>query len=97
MDVVRIAGKRLKEIKKYESAAAVFESVSLFDEAIRCYVMGLNFDRAKECNAQIKNKDVPPFLRGSRESPLFIGCRSAVVGGCRWRWLLLLLPDSPLV
>jgi len=38
VDIVRIVGKRLREIGRYESAAAVFENVGLTEEAVACYV-----------------------------------------------------------
>jgi hypothetical protein len=49
LDIVRIVGKRLREIGRYESAAGNFENIGLYEEAVACYVEAQNFNRAREC------------------------------------------------
>lgn len=57
-DIVRIVGKRLREIGRFESAAAHYESIGLYEDAVQTYVQGEKFDRARDCVQQIRNQEV---------------------------------------
>ncbi len=38
IEIVRLVGKRLREIQLFESAATHYENVGLFEEAVASYV-----------------------------------------------------------
>lgn len=48
-DYVPILGQRLFNIKKFESAAEIFESVLMYDKAIDAYLEVKKWDRAMDC------------------------------------------------
>ena len=53
-DYVPILGQRLFNIKKFESAAEIFESVLMYDKAIDAYLEVKKWDRAMDCAQQVR-------------------------------------------
>jgi len=53
-EVAQILGQRLLNIKKFESAGDIFESVNLFEKAIDSFLTIKKFDRAMECASNVR-------------------------------------------
>lgn len=53
-DVVQVIAPRLLNIGKFESAAEVYEAVSLYDKAIEAFLEVKKWDRAMECAHQVR-------------------------------------------
>lgn len=56
-DVINIVCKRLREIRRFATAGDLYESISMLDEAVNCYVAGGEFDKARGCVQQIRNPE----------------------------------------
>lgn len=52
-DVVSIVGERLFNIKRYISAAEIYESIGDYEKAVEIFMIGERFDRAKEVAQQV--------------------------------------------
>ena len=56
-DVINIVCKRLRDIKSFSAAGELYESISMLDEAVSCYLAGGLFDKARNCAQQVRNPD----------------------------------------
>ena len=61
-DIAYQVGMKLKKIKKYQSAAQLFESIGQLEEAVNCHCERENFDRAKKIVASMKMSDAKDKL-----------------------------------
>jgi len=55
-DVVSIVGERLLNIKRYISAAEIYESIGDYEKAVDVFIIGERFDKAKEVAQQVNPK-----------------------------------------
>ena len=56
--VVRVVAERLCEISKFDSAGELLEQIGLYEEAVKVYCEGRNWETAKACAGLVKNKDL---------------------------------------
>jgi intraflagellar transport protein 172 len=52
-DIVDIVGERLYDIRKYISAAEIYESIGDYERAVEIFVTGERFDKAKQVAMQV--------------------------------------------
>jgi len=46
--VLKVVCKRLIDIKRYEAAAILFENIGMYQQTVKCYIMGKQFEKAKQ-------------------------------------------------
>lgn len=56
--VVRVVAERLCEITKFDSAGELLEQIGLYEDAVKVYCEGRNWEAAKTCANMVKNKDL---------------------------------------
>ena len=61
-EVVSIIGNRLIKIKRFVSAAEIFESVGYYEKAVDAYIGGKDFGRAMEIANQVRSPDIQHHL-----------------------------------
>lgn len=57
-EISKIVSKRLREIQRYEQAGELLENIGLFEDAIKTYIIGTLFEKARACNAQVRNQQI---------------------------------------
>jgi len=56
-DLVVELVKRLRKLNKHEQAAEYLENFGYMEQAVQSYIQSGNYDKARECCKQIKNKE----------------------------------------
>lgn len=56
--VVRVVSERLCEIGSNDAAGELLEQIGLYQEAVKVYCDGKNWEAAKSCASMVKNKDI---------------------------------------
>jgi len=56
--VVRVVAERLCEVSRFDSAAELLEQIGLYEDAVKVYCEGRNWEAAKTCAGMVKNKDL---------------------------------------
>jgi hypothetical protein len=54
---LKIVCKRLIDIKRFDAAAILFENIGMYEQTVKCYIMGKQFEKAKECVRHIPNME----------------------------------------
>ncbi|CAG9326113.1 unnamed protein product [Blepharisma stoltei] len=66
--IIMLVSQRLKGIQRYDAAADMYAGIGQYEEAIKCYIEGKDFKRAKEMVMSIKNTDIEAKLRNLVEN-----------------------------
>lgn len=61
-DVVLTIGTRMLKIRKFDSAAEVYEAVGYYEKAIEAYLQCQKFDRAMDCARQVRPPEMQNML-----------------------------------
>ena len=57
-----VLGQRMTTIKKFDSAADIYEAVGYFEKAIEAYLQCSKWDRAFECANQVRPMEMQQML-----------------------------------
>jgi len=62
-EIVSIVCKRLRDIKRFEPAAELYENMGMYEEAVSCFIAAKNFSRALGVTAQMGNTEQAQRLK----------------------------------
>ena len=57
-EVVTEVGKRLESIKRFEQAGELYETIGFYENAVDCYIIAQNWERAKEVANQVRHTEL---------------------------------------
>ena len=66
--VVMLVGKRLVALKRYEAAADMYSGIGHYEEAVKCFLVAEDYDRAREIVHSIQHTEIANKLRAMVDS-----------------------------
>lgn len=66
--IIMAVSQRLKSIQRYDAAADMYAGIGQYEEAVKCYIEGKDFDKAREMVTSIRNTEIESKLRNLVEN-----------------------------
>ena len=61
--IIMLVGKRLVALKRYEAAADMYSGIGHYEEAVKCFLIAEDYDRAREIVHSIQHTEIANKLR----------------------------------
>lgn len=61
--IIMLVGKRLVALKRYDAAADMYAGIGHYEEAVRCFIIAEDFDKARDIVQSIQHTEIANKLR----------------------------------